>query len=315
MIASLPQIAQKLKEHQAIFILCHQNPDGDTLGSGFALSNALRQMGKQTKVLCSDEVPKKFAYLTEEYTEQDFEPDLVVSVDVADPQLLGKKLEAYKAGVDICIDHHKINKMTAALSFIEETAAAACEIMVALLKELPVRFTKQIADCLYTGLCTDTGCFKFSNTTPRTHRLAAEMMEYGCDYERINRELFDTKTRGRIQVERAVLDSMEFYCGGQVALIVISQALLQSSGMDSSELDGVSAIPRQIEGVEVGVTMRERPEGGYKVSLRTCQSVDAAMVCAALGGGGHARAAGCAINRDLETAKQLLLEQIAPILE
>ena len=192
---------------------------------------------------------------------------------------------------------------------------ATCEIMVALLKELPVRFTKQIADCLYTGLCTATGCFKFSNTTPRTHRLAAKMMEYGCDYERINRELFDTKTRGRIQVERAVLDSMEFYCGGQVALIVISQALLQSSGMDSSELDGVSAIPRQIEGVEVGVTMRERPEGGYKVSLRTCQAVDAAMVCAALGGGGHARAAGCAINRDLETAKQLLLEQIAPILE
>lgn len=309
----LKDIALKLKNSDNIYILSHQNPDGDTMGSAFSLYYSLRQLGKNAKVLCTDEVPKKFENFKSGYENLDFEPELIVSVDIAATQLLGVKLEQYKDKIDICIDHHRTNGIEATLKYVDINAAATCEIMYQLLVEMNINFTKQIADCVYTGMCTDTGCFKFSNVTSKTLRIAADLIDLGCDYAEINRLLFDTKTKGRLEMEKQVLENMEFYCDNKVALIVISQEMLKKTGIDSAEIDGISAMPRQVEGVEIGITMREREEGGYKVSLRTNEPIDASKICQKLGGGGHIRAAGCLINRELKEAKERLLEQIIPL--
>jgi phosphoesterase RecJ-like protein len=312
---SLEAIGQKLREKQNILILTHQNPDGDTLGSGTALYYALKQMGKQACVLCSDPFPLKFGYLFEDYQPEEFHPDLVVSVDVADKKLLGKVSGCYADQIEIAIDHHISNRINAPMLYVDPKAAATCEVIYELILTMGVKITKEMANCLYTGIITDTGCFKFSNTTPRTHKIAAELMELQCDFESINRKLFDTKSKGQIEVERAVLDSMEFYQENRVALVVVPQKLVQESGIDSADLDGIAAIPRQIEGVEVGITMKERPEGGYKVSVRTCRYADASAICGKLGGGGHVRAAGCAVNKPLEEAKKLILDAAAEAFE
>ena len=309
------EAAAFLQAKTRILILTHQNPDGDTLGGGMALYYALRRLGKRVHLLCSDPFPKKFCYLFDGFEEDEFEPDCVVSVDVAAPQLLGKRLADYAGQIDLCVDHHASNSMTAGLVWVDGSAAAACEMVYQLVLALGVPVDPQIANCLYTGLSTDTGCFRFANTTAQTHRIAAELFACGCAHEQINLELFDTKSKSRIVVEREVLETMEFYCEHRVAMIVITQEMIRSSQIDPAELDGIAAIPRQIEGVEVGVTLRERPEGGYRVSVRTCQLVDAAVICGKLGGGGHMRAAGCTVAGPLDEAKKRLLDVIVPIFE
>lgn len=310
---TLKDIANKLIESDNIYILSHQSPDGDTLGSAFSLYYALKQLGKRAKILCTDEVPAKFEYFKAEYEEMDFEPNLIVTVDIAATQLLGKKLEQYKGKIDICIDHHITNNIEAKMKYVDTSACATCEIMYQLLVQMEIKFTKLIANCVYTGICTDSGCFKFSNVTSKTLRVAADLLDFGCDHADINRFLFDTKSLNRIEMEKYVLENIEFYCNNKVALIVISQKSLKETGIDQADIDGISAMPRQIEGVEIGITMREREDGGYKVSLRTNAPYDACAICSSLGGGGHLRAGGCLINTEINEAKERLLGKIIPL--
>lgn len=311
MEATLQQAAEILRNRERVLILTHRSPDGDTIGSAFALQYGLQQLGKRAWVRCCDPLPEKFLYFVQEAEEAD--PDCVVSVDVADPALLGELRHWYER-LDLCVDHHKINRMDEVTRWVDPTASATCELILALLDALAVRLDSRMANALYTGICTDTGCFQFSNTTPRTHRIAAELMEAGAEAETINRKMFGTKSKSRVMVERHVLDTMEFAYQDRVALAVISQKLVEETGIAPDDLDGVAAIPRQIEGVDVGITLREREDGSYKVSVRTVAQVDAAAFCARFQGGGHARAAGCAIVASLDEVKQQLLEALGDLL-
>ena len=302
---TISQTAERLTAAQDILILTHRNPDGDTLGSGFALHYAFGAMGKRSAVLCSDEFPKKFSYFTAEQ-DYDFEPHLIVAVDTADTQLFGAATQVYANRVGLCIDHHGSNSRYAEDLCLFPGAAATAELVYQILVEMGAEITPKIADCLYTGLSTDTGCFKFSNTTEMTHRIAADLFAAGADYVTINRLMFDTKSRSRVMVEQTVLSSMEFYFNHRCAVIAIPRCLIMENNVDESELDGIAGIPRQIEGVEVGVTLREK-EDGYKISVRTSTEADASAICAKLGGGGHVRAAGCFVKGPLEEAKRAIL--------
>ena len=302
------EAALRLTAAQSVLLLTHQNPDGDTLGSAFGLYRALKVLGKEAAVRCSDPFPKKFDYFTEE-TSLSGEPDLIVAVDIADEKLFGAALESYKGKVDLCIDHHVSNTGYAKALCLDGEAAAAAQIMTRIIRKMGVLITPAIADPLYTGIATDTGCFKFSNVTGETHRIAADLIECGADYVTINRKMFDTKSRARVQVEQAVLGAIEFYFDDRCALLTIPRKLVEETGVDEADLDGVSAMSRQIEGVEIGLTLREK-DGFYKVSVRTTESVDASALCRALGGGGHVRAAGCTLHGDLETVKNELLNAV-----
>lgn len=302
---TLTEIAAELLLQDDIWIFTHQNPDGDTLGSAFALQEGLRQLGKRVTVLCPNPFPKKYHRFTEPADPTIFS-SYRIAVDIAAPELMGMFMMDAMI-LDCCIDHHKQNTMDAPLSYVDPEAAATCEIIYELLKEMGVIFSQRMVDALYTGIATDTGCFKFSNTTPKTHRIAAELMIMGADTEAINREIFDTKSRGYIQVQGRVLDTLEFHADGQIAVAVIPQALVRESGVKQDELDGISALPRQIEGVEIGVTMREREDGSYRVSVRTATKADASAICKVFGGGGHLRAGGATMTGALQSAKEQLV--------
>ena len=264
---TVPQICAYLNEQEDILILCHQSPDGDTLGSGFGLYYALRALGKRTQVVCSDPIPPQFSYLLPEEMPQ-ITPRCIVAVDVADPQLLGDKLSCLADKVDLCIDHHPSNRGYAARTLVRPDAAATAEVMAEIIRGLQVRLDQRMADCIYTGLCTDTGCFQYSNVTSYTLRIAADMMDLGADAYHINRKMFGTKSKARIAMEREVLDSLIYAMAGRVAVIAVTKEMLDRTGAKESELDGLSSIPREIEGVKVGITLREKP-GGFKISVRT----------------------------------------------
>lgn len=313
---NLEEAAAVLRGAEQVMILCHQFPDGDTLGSGSALCRGLRQLGKRAAVRCSDTIGPKYQFLFQNLPDDDFAPDLVVAVDVADKSLLGEPLLAqYDGKIDLCIDHHGSNLNYAKQSYVDPKAAATCEIIYALLKLLGIAVDKPIAEALYTGISTDTGCFKYTNTTPATHRIAADLLETGINSADIDRAMFDTKSRARLDMERRVLDSIRYDCGGKVAVICITKQMIAESGAVEDDLDGLATIPREIEGVRIGITLREKDDGAYKVSLRARPPADAAKICEEFGGGGHRGAAGCTLNLPLEEAKKQILEAVGRYLK
>lgn len=309
--------AALLKDNDNFLILTHDHPDGDTLGSSYALCRALRSLGKNAVVKCPDRVSDSYAFMWQNMAEQNFEPAFIIAVDIADSVLLGAEFEAiYKDIINLNIDHHGSNNLKADYVLLESNAAAAAEILYEVLIELGVMLDPIIADCIYTGLSTDTGCFRYSNTSARSHRLAATLIEAGANKDEINQVFFETKTRVYAALERLALDSMEMYLNERLSIITITREMFRVSGASDSECDRISALPRQIEGVLVGVTLRETKDGSFKASIRTNGPWNAALLAGKMGGGGHAKAAGCRLDGPLEKALEILLknigEEIAP---
>ncbi len=313
---SAAETAAYLQKQDKIVILTHCNPDGDTLGSAFALLRALAQLGKTACVVCNDEIPAKYSYMWAGVKQARFAPDCIVAVDIADEKLLGAQLQkTYGGKIDLCIDHHLSNTQYADALYLRE-CAATCELIYAVLCALHTEITAAIADCLYTGISTDTGCFRYTNVTPETHEIAAKLIRAGANHGEVNRVMFETKTSTYLTLEALALKSLEMHFGGRCAVMTITQEMFRKSGSNESECDGIASLPRKIEGVLVGVTLRERKDGTFKVSLRTYAPIDASKICKALGGGGHARAAGCELNAaEIAAEKEKLLSVIRTELE
>lgn len=304
-----------LKEYDNYLILTHRNPDGDTLGSAFALHRALSQLNKKSMVRCADPIHPKYSYLWDGISNDDIEYDKIIAVDVADTKLLGEGFEElYGDNIFLCIDHHLSNREYAEHLLLEDRAAAAV-IIYEIICESGIDFSPEIANCVYTGLATDTGCFLFSNTTPTVHRIAAEVMEKGADYTFINRLMFETKTFSYLKLEQMAVASIESHFDGKCAIMMVTRKMIEESGSSAGDCDGIAAIPRKIEGVKIAVTIRERHNGSYKVSLRTVEPYDAAKICANFGGGGHNAAAGCDFNCSIDEVKSALLKVIKEELE
>ena len=236
---SVQQMAQRLKSADNILILCHKNPDGDTVGCGSALYYALKALDKNAAVLCSGTIPARYAFTNAHLFKGEFEPETVVAVDVAGLQLFGEGngVPRYSRHVDLCIDHHAGNSGYADFTLLDGSAAAAAELMYRVILEMGVDITPHIADCLYTGLATDTGCFRFSSTTANTHLVAAKLIEAGCHVEELNTLLFDTKPRARMEAERIARNHLEYYLDGRCALIYLTRDEIEQSGVDPADLD------------------------------------------------------------------------------
>ncbi len=313
-MTDLSTIVNLLTEHDGFEILTHRYPDGDTLGSAYALCHILQGMGKNARVITSGIPAKKYDYLREGLIEQDFVREYVVSVDVAAPELLGDNQQEYQDIIDLCIDHHGTNSMRAKHIYVDATAAAAAEIIYEIAECMQIEYTPQIANCIYTAISTDTGCFRYSNTTGRTHRIAAKMMEHTPNWFDINTQMFEVKTKDRLSLERMVYETLEYCCDGRCAIIHTTLEMQQKAGVTDDEMEGLASIPRRIEGVLLGLTAREKADGTFKVSARSNGDVDASAFCGLFGGGGHKAASGCTVTGDLESVKAQLIRAAEQIL-
>lgn len=311
----LDNVAKILQEKNNIEILTHHYPDGDTLGSAYGLCKALQDMGKNARVILSGKAATKFDYLKNGVKENSFTPEFIMSVDVAAPQLLGDNEESYSNKIQLCIDHHGSNSLGVEDSYIDATAASTCEIIFDLITLMNVEITKEIANCLYTGVSTDTGCFMYTNTTAKTHMIAAKLIECGADFAVINRAMFETKTKQKLALERMVYDTLDYYYDGKLAIIYTTLAMQDKLNLGDDQMEGLASIPRQIDGVKMGITIREKQDNVFKISVRTNGDTDACEFCKKFGGGGHKAASGCAINGTLESVKQQLIDAAKEILQ
>lgn len=311
----LQKCADLLTAHDCFTILTHAHPDGDTLGSGFALCAALRSLGKRANVINEGVIPAKYSYILESYQTETFEPQYIVAVDIATESLLGALQAQYAGKIDLCIDHHGSNAFYAQQTYVDAGSASCCEIIFALIGLLGAQISTYIADCLYTGVSTDTGCFRFGNTTANCFCVAAELIKKGAHNVMINRKMFETKTKTYAHLERLALEGMRFYYAGRVAIITVTQQMYAKTGSSEQETEALTPLTRQVEGTEIGITLREKKDGTCKASIRTYESVDASKLAACFGGGGHKEAAACNIAADVETATDMLVRQCGAFLK
>ncbi len=305
----------RLLREDNILLVSHKNPDGDTLGAGAALQWALKSLGKTAAHFCADPIHERYAYMGLEKFHGQFEPGYIVSVDIAGQQLFGEKAAPYVDRVNLAIDHHGSNTGFAEYLLLDETAAATCEVIYDLLLAMGVSIDARMANCLYTGVSTDTGCFRFTNTTARSHEVTAKLIELGADLGVLNELLFENKTKQRIAIEQLAFSTLEYHFDGVCALICMTRAQIEGIGVDEGDLEGITSIPRSIEGVLVGITMRQQVSGSFKISVRTKVGIDAVAIANGLGGGGHKQAAGCEVIGGVEFAKEAILSEVAHALE
>lgn len=308
------ECAKLLLQQNNILILTHAHPDGDTLGSGFALCRALMQIGKKARVINDDEIPKKYNYLFDDIEFEDFEPSYIVAVDVATENLLGSLQDKYAGKIDLCVDHHLTNTEFAKKLLLRDYPAA-CEIIYMLINEMGVKIDKKIADCLYTGISTDTGCFRYASTTAQSYRIAAELIELGADNGKINRAMFETKTKTYVALEKLALNNMKMFCNDRVAVITVTQDMYAKTGSNEQETEALAPLTRQIEGVEIGITIREKANKTCKASIRTYESVNAAALAKNFGGGGHAQAAACRFDCSVDEALEQIVKKCGEYLK
>ena len=252
------RVAELLQEKDNILILTHKNPDGDTLGCGVALCRVLQGLGKNARVENSDIIPKRYSYLFEDLKVMDFEPEFIVAVDVADTKLLGERLEGlYSDRVDLCIDHHGSNREFAKELYLRSEDGAASLSLYRIIKKMGVPVTPQIATALYTGLSTDTGCFRYSNASSECYRVAAELIDSGADSARINVLMFETKPLSYFRLLTEVLAGMRTFCDGRVIVLKVTRDMFDRTGATPDQCDAIAAMSRQVEGALFGITMNK----------------------------------------------------------
>lgn len=321
--ARLNDILQVISDHASFLILIHDKPDGDAVGSGMALALFLQKLDKTCAVLAPCAVPRRLAFLkketvtcfagAEELRESGFTYDCILSVDVASDELIDRAAFAPHE-IAFAIDHHRVNTLTAAQKYVDPTAAAAGEILFSLFSMYTMItgqsdiFDKPLCEALYASIASDTGCFKYGNTTEQSHDIAAKLFSIGIEAEEINRRLFDIKTPSQLAVERLALSGLELFYEDRLAIVTIDLSDLEAIGAAEEDTETVSQLARMVEGVQIGVLMREKrmPDGktGYKFSVRSNVDTDVSELCALFGGGGHQKAAGCTIFADRDMARE-----------
>ncbi len=306
--------ARLLLEQDMIMLISHINPDGDTLGSCFALYHALSTLGKRVCVVNADKITPKYCFLSggKSVLRAQFKPKFVVAVDVGDTSLFGEKYAEYAGRVDLCIDHHPTNARYAKYNLIDPKAAATGEMVLDIITAMKVEMSSEIADALYTAISTDTACFRHSSTTAVTLRKAARTVELGADIGRLNNHLFVVKSKQLFELERLAIKEMKFFRDNTIAVMTLSLDMMERSGADEDDTDGIASLPKQIAGGHVGLPLREGENAGEQPSARADGKSTGSEVGQRLGGGGHVRAAGARLEgKREEIIRRIVAEVLA----
>lgn len=318
---SLKDIAKVILEANKIGLTFHVSPDGDAIGSTLGLLNGLRELGKDVYVISREVIPDNLSFLPlgEEINGNTTEPvegtDLVIVLDCGNVERICANLEGFKGKI-INIDHHKTNDFYGDLNHVEEKSAATAEIIYILLNELGFKFKEydevlvRIGTCIYTSIVTDTGSFRHSNVTERTHKIAGELIGVGVNNTKIYNNLFDNKPYEKVKLMGEALSSLKLHLNNKVSFIKLPKELLESLGLANVDTSDIISIALGIKGVEVAVIIKE-VEDGIKGSLRSKNDFDVSKVAEVLGGGGHTKASGFKLeNISLEDAESKIILEI-----
>ena len=310
---SLAETGELLKAAKKLVIVSHVSPDGDTLGSSLALMHALRMLGKEVIMNVDDDISTVYSFLPGIAEYRRFAPgesvnaDLLVIIDASSADRAGNAMEVVKSPAVLSIDHHKTNTRFADYLYLDSDAAATAEIIYSLLLEMGIKLTRDIATCIYEGIYTDTGSFKYSNTTSNTLKTAADLLNYGVNPSLISDNM-ELKSRSQVEMLRKVLETLTFLKDGKIAYIEIPLELYDHN----VETDAFISYPRYVEGVEIALLFKQVEANLTRVSFRS-KEIDVAKVALSFGGGGHKKASGCSIYAPLKEAEKVILEAVGEL--
>lgn len=308
-------IISKIKESSKIAILSHIMPDGDSIGSSLALYNALKKCGKDVRFILDDEIPKIYAFL--EGAEQVRKPgqfenfDAVIALDCGDAERLGKSSLYLNDNYVINIDHHISNKEFGSLNLVDTGSAASGEIIYELIKSLDIGMDREICECLYTAIVTDTGQFQYSNTTSVTHQIAGDLIDNGVSVPLMFERIYQNNSKEKVMLMKTALSTLEFFHNDAASCISLSLEQMKEANALEEDTDGIINLARDIGCVEVAMFLKEIEPGIIKVGLRSKKKTDVAAVALRFGGGGHVHAAGCTVHGTIAEVKEKILEAVA----
>lgn len=309
------ETARFFAQRDGFVIVTHRRPDGDTIGSAAVLCRGLRQLGKRAYVLENPEITEKYIHLHQGLTKPAPEDgDTVVSVDVASPNMLPDVFEYLKDKIALRIDHHSSATSFTPYELVDPDAAACGEIVYDVLCILGAALDVPMANALYTAVSTDTGCFRYANTTANTLTVAAACARVSSELFQINQALFDTNSLSRLRLQGWLVEHALFLQDGKIAICALPLEIERQMGLTEDDLENISGFPRSIAGVRIAATLRQEPSGLIKMSVRAVPGYDASAICAKFGGGGHKGAAGANISLPMGEAVQAVA-QAMPHLE
>ncbi len=316
------EVAGNLIRPMQTAVVYHARPDGDTVGCALALVSALEYFGSRAYAVGADEIPERLRFLCGknarsglyENLPEDFTPERIITVDAAAPELLGSLWERIKGKITLMIDHHELNSPFAD-NLICPEAASCGEIVKNIIFSMfddPSDIPMNVLDCCYAAISSDTGCFKYSNVTPETHKTAAQLIIMGVNAAEINTLLFDTKSEKQLRAESLAAQRMSLHNGGRVSVVTFPYDLKSENGLLDEHLETIVDIARCVSGVSVALAVKQpKNDNRYRISLRSNSNIDVSRICAMFGGGGHKKAAGCTVEaRDADEAARLVLAKI-----
>ncbi|MGI6141072.1 MAG: DHH family phosphoesterase [Caldicoprobacterales bacterium] len=313
-------VLRQLQQSRYIAVIAHIQPDGDTIGSCLALAEFLEAEGKKITLYCQDKVPSPLEFLNgyDKFRNSEEEVtayDLSIAVDCSDIDRLGNCYEIFKAGKHtINIDHHKSNTLFADINLVDTNAAATGEIIYRIGRELTGHINKYAAEALYTAISTDTGSFCYGNTTSNSYRIAAQLVDYGVDIERITTILYKRNRLERIRLLGRALNSLALYENNTIAIMAITREDLAATGAMESEIESMVNYAINIIGVEIGILLKEAEDGTIRISFRSKGRIDVSKLAGCFGGGGHHAAAGASMSVDIYQARKQILKAAHEIL-
>lgn len=307
-------ICKAIKPSKNVMLLAHKDPDGDAIGSMIALNILLKKLGKNTVMYCPDEVPHIYSFLPHSgEVRTNISPneafDLAIAVDCGDMHRFGTSIDIKRtAKVLVNIDHHPDNTKFGDINCIKNISSVA-EIIYGLFDALQIKIDKNVASCLYVGIMTDTGSFRYDYTSSETFRIAADLKDKGADTSRIAMTVYETKTIPSMKILGAAMYRLESSEKGTVVWTALSKKLMNDIGAKSEDLTGIVDQLRSIKGAELAILFREE-NGVIKINFRSKHKVNCSDIAKKLGGGGHIRASGVVIQGGLEEVKEKVLKEV-----
>ncbi len=312
----LTDIIKCLKGGSNIGIITHVQPDGDALGSSLALGLALEELGKDVVILRNDKLPAKYSFLPGLHLMESCSGtieavDILVALDCADLERLGCGKSYYHgAKLVLNIDHHISNTMFGNLNLVDTNAAATGELIHRIIKLMGLDLNLDTAECIFTAIAADTGCFKYDNTTSVTHGIAGELIAIGVDANRICNRIFNLRTLAQTKILGKAIEGIQIHHGGRTAIMVVTESMMEEAGCTTEDLEGIIEFARDIEGIEVAAFLRDAEDDDIKVSLRSNEYIDTVSIAKAFGGGGHKKASGYTTKGPIEDAINKLVKKI-----
>jgi phosphoesterase RecJ-like protein len=321
LIQAYNKAAQFFREHDDFLLLVHEKPDGDALGSVLGAAHLLTQLGKTFTLVNDDPIPDKFKFLPmadrfklPEDVGNKFRS--VISFDCGDRKRLGLSGDLIATDASLLnIDHHKTNDGFGTENLVDLGAAATCQIVYKISRVLEAELSLDAATCLYTGLVTDTGGFRYSNTSEEVMLIAASLLKLGVQPYNVIDKVMETMTWAQVLLIRAALENLGRSEDGKYAWVCVTRQMIEDAKGCDDDVEGLVNYPRNVEGVEVGILFREAAPGKVKVSFRSKYIIDVGGIAQEMGGGGHARASGCTVEGTMAEVKERVFARVARAFE